>query len=134
MQSDVCVEEFTEILSLKIAFIPIFSSFSGTTIMHVLDVFILSHISLMCFSAFSVLFFSLGLIWIFSICPSLTPSLFSSVWTAVEYLFWTLNWSYFIFNTRILIRFFLWIPCLCLFFCFIIQNNHGESLLDSSNI
>ena len=134
MQSDVCFEEFTEILSLKITFIPIFSSFSGTTIMHVLDVFILSHISLMCFSAFSVLFLSLGLIWIFSICPSLTPSLFSSVWTAVEYLYWTLNWSYFIFNTRILVRFFLWIPCLCLFFYFIIQNNHGESLLDSSNI
>ena len=62
MQSDVCFEEFTEILSLKITFIPIFSSFSGTTIMHVLDVFILSHISLMCFSAFSVLFLSLGLI------------------------------------------------------------------------
>ena len=62
MLFDVCFEEFSEIISLKIAFIPIFSSFSGIMIMHVLDVFILSHMSLMCFSAFSVLFFSLGLI------------------------------------------------------------------------
>lgn len=130
MQFHVCFEKFSETVSLKIASIPIFFFFWDHSHAYIRCSRHVPYVSYV-LSCIFYSFFSLGLIWILSTCPSLTSALFCSVWPAVKYLYFILNWRYF--NFLVLeFWFFLWIPLLCeifyLFIYFIIQNNHGWSL------